>query len=90
MVICDMACRARLLRESDLTLAKAIDVCMAQEMSMKQLKSLKGGEEQIVAARSQSKRGRKLSSQNYSKQGTVNQRPDSTMGGHVVIVEEDT
>lgn len=34
----DEACRARLLRESDLTLAKAIDVCRAQEMSTKQLK----------------------------------------------------
>ncbi|XP_056017509.1 uncharacterized protein K02A2.6-like [Ostrea edulis] len=46
----DEACRARLLRESDLTLAKAIDVCRAQEMSTKQLKSLKGSEEQAIAA----------------------------------------
>lgn len=82
----DEACRARLLRESDLTLAKAIDVCRAQEMSTKQLKSLKGSEEQTVAAISQSKSGRKVSSQNYSKhtkhakQRTGNQRPDSTDG----------
>lgn len=78
----DEACRARLIRESDLTLAK--DVCRAQEMSTRQLKFLKGSEEQTVTAISQSKSGRKVSLQNYSKhtkhakQKTVNQRPDST------------
>lgn len=59
---------------------------MAQEMNTKQFKSMKGSEEQTVAAISQSKSGREFSSQNYSKhtkhakQRTAIQRLDSTDG----------
>ncbi|VDI68163.1 Hypothetical predicted protein [Mytilus galloprovincialis] len=43
-------CRARLLREADLTLRKAIDTFRAQEISSQQLKSLKSTEEHSVNA----------------------------------------
>ena len=75
----DEVCRARLLRESDLTLKKAIDICRAQEMSTKQLKSLKGSEEQAVAAIRKSTSSKKFSSSKNTKR-TENQRPESTSG----------
>ena len=75
----DEVCRARLLRESDLTLKKAIDICRAQEMSTKQLKSLKGSEEQAVAAIRKSTRSRKFSSSRNTKR-TEKQRPENTSG----------
>lgn len=46
-IVCGISnepCRARLLRETNLTLVKAIDICRAQELSVKQLKSLKSDE----------------------------------------------
>ena len=43
--ITDDKLRARLLRESDLTLEKAIDICQASEISLKQVKSLNNGNE---------------------------------------------
>nr|XP_022295054.1 uncharacterized protein K02A2.6-like [Crassostrea virginica] len=75
----DEVCRARLLRESDLTLKKAIDICRAQEMSTKQLKSLKGSEEQAVAAIRKSTSSKKFSSSKNTKR-TENQRPESSSG----------
>ena len=43
-------CRARLLREAELTLTKAIDICLPQEVSSQQLKSLKSTDEHSVHA----------------------------------------
>ena len=43
-------CRVRLLREAELTLIKAIDICRAQEVSSQQLKSLKSTDEHSVHA----------------------------------------
>jgi hypothetical protein len=63
----DETYRARLLRETDLTLKKAIDICRAQEMSTKQLKSLKESEEQAVVAIRKSTSGRKFSSPKTTK-----------------------
>ena len=75
----DEVCRARLLRESGLTLKKAINICRAQEMSTKQLKSLKGSEKQAVAAIRKSTSSRKSSSP-WNTKRTENQRPESTSG----------
>lgn len=63
-----------------MTLAKAIDVCRAQEMIKKQTKPLKGSEEQ--AAESQSKEETET---HLEIKGLT-----ALMGGYVVIVEEDT
>lgn len=43
--IYDEVCCVCLFRELDLILVKVIDVCRVQEMSIKQLKFLKGSEE---------------------------------------------
>ncbi|CAC5392126.1 unnamed protein product [Mytilus coruscus] len=64
-------CRARLLREADLTLAKAIDTCRAQEMSSQQLKSLKSTEEHSVNAVKQVSKPRYRQNDSHKNQRSV-------------------
>ncbi|CAC5390157.1 unnamed protein product [Mytilus coruscus] len=64
-------CRARLLREADLTLAKAIDTCRAQEISSQQLKSLKSTEEHSVNAVKQVSKPRYRQNDSHKNQRSV-------------------
>ncbi|CAG2201421.1 unnamed protein product [Mytilus edulis] len=64
-------CRARLLREADLTLVKAIDTCRAQEIDSQQLKSLKSTEEHSVNAVKQVNKSRYRQNDSHKNQRSV-------------------
>ena len=66
------ACRARLLREADLPLAKCVDICRATEVSEKQLKSLH--KEPVVAVAAHAVSRKRLSGKPEKLQGRVNRK----------------
>ncbi len=65
--------RARLLREADLTLEKAIDTCRANEITSNQMKMLveEVDVNKISSVRNIKKRGKTLQSEQKSKQHTI-------------------
>lgn len=65
------ACRARLLREADLSLTKCLDICRASEVSEQQLKSLHKEPSTAVAAHVVTRKPEKLQNRGSTRKQTA-------------------
>ncbi|XP_060083465.1 uncharacterized protein LOC132563689 [Ylistrum balloti] len=85
----DETIRARLLRDSDLNLKKAIDICRASEMSASQLKSLTSEDDKLVhvVKQKQTRGGMSKSAQTGKSQY---ENPDRKGKVQVIDTHDDT